>query len=220
MFTGLIECTGRVERIERRGNSIRMLITPQAEDFSIQPRESVTVDGLCLTVTEFQARSFWVDISSESLNRSTLGDLKPGNHVNLERALRLSDRLGGHLVQGHVDAKGSIEEVRREGEFRKIRIAVPRELMKYIVEKGSVALDGISLTVNEAGDEDFTLMIIPETLKRTTLDEKQTGARVNIEVDILAKYVERLLLKKSTGGTQGDAQAKISLDKLKEEGFL
>jgi riboflavin synthase len=220
MFTGLIECRGEVLKIERRANSQRILIAPEPEDFTLKTGESVTVDGLCLTVAGFQARAFWVEVSSESLARSTLGELRKGSRVNLERALRMGDRLGGHLVQGHVDGVGKIIELRKEGEFKELRIQAPREIMRYIVEKGSVAVDGISLTVNKTGSAEFRLMLIPETLTRTTLGEKKMGDSVNLEADLIGKYVERLLFDRKSRGSGEEALDKITWDKLKDEGFL
>ncbi len=214
MFTGLIESTGEVTKIETRAGSRRILIAPEKEDFALKSGESVTVDGLCLTVAGFQAGAFRVEVSSESLDRSTLGELRKGSRVNLERALRMGDRLGGHLVQGHVDGVGSVLETRQEGEFKELRIQAPKPVMRYIIEKGSVTVDGISLTVNKIGPADFRLMLIPETIKHTTLGEKRIGDHVNLEADMIGKYVERLLFDKR------DALDKITLDKLKDEGFF
>ena len=188
-------------------------IAPEAGEFEITLGDSVAVNGLCLTVVERPPWGFRVQVSSESLKRSTLGELRAGRRVNLERALRLGDRLGGHLVQGHVDGVGRIEERRLEGEFERMVISAPAEVLRYAVEKGSMAVDGISLTVNGVAGDRFWVMLIPETLRRTTLGEKAVGRRVNLEADLIAKYVERLL-----AGRMGAGQG-ISLDKLREEGF-
>jgi riboflavin synthase len=213
LFTGLIETTGKVTEAKPKGGALGLGIAPEAADFEIEPGDSVAVDGLCLTVVERSAWGFRLQVSSESLARSTLGELRVGGRVNLERALRLSDRLGGHLVQGHVDGVGRIEAKRPEGEFVRLAFSAPAEVLRYAVEKGSVAVDGISLTVNGVSSNQFWVMLIPETLRRTALGEKPLQGRVNLEADLIAKYVERLLAGR-TGGSAG-----LTLEKLKEEGF-
>lgn len=213
MFTGLIETTGKVKEARRRGGMLELAIEPEAQGFELKPGDSVAVDGLCLTVVEWSGSSFQVEVSPESLQRSTLGELRVGARVNLERALRLSDRLGGHLVQGHVDGVGRVEEKRPEGEFVRLEISAPEEILRYLVEKGSVAVDGISLTVNGVSGRRFWVMLIPETLRRTTLGEKAVGRKVNLESDLIAKYVERLL------GGRGAGSGGLTLERLREEGF-
>jgi riboflavin synthase len=176
--------------------------------------DSVAVEGVCLTVTRTVAEGFAVDVSRESLERSTLASLAPGARVNLERALRVGDRLGGHLVTGHIDAVGVIVEARSEAGFVHLAITAPPALMPFIVEKGSIAVDGVSLTVNAVGADRFSLMLIPATISRTTLAEKGPGRSVNLECDIIGKYVARLL------GSRGKEAESGLLSKLREEGFL
>ena len=214
MFTGLIETSGKVRETRPQGLALRLEIEPETSPFEVAKGDSVAVDGLCLTVVERTPRSFSLQVSSESLQRSTLGRLRVGGRVNLERALRLGDRLGGHWVQGHVDGVGGIEEKRPEGEFVRLVISAPAEILRYAVDKGSMAVDGISLTVNGVAADRFWVMLIPETLRRTTLGDKAIRSRVNLEADLLAKYVERLLAGRS--GSSGG----LTLDKLGEEGFL
>ena len=176
--------------------------------------DSINVNGACLTVVEKKGQVITVDVSSETLQRTTLSDLEEGEEVNLERALRLMDRLGGHIVTGHVDGIGTIIEKRREGDFLQIRIRTPQSVMKYVVRKGSIAIDGISLTVNECQGDEIRMTLIPFTLQKTTLLEKRVGDRVNVETDILGKYVEKLL------GPKGEGPKEMDRDFLKEHGFL
>lgn len=204
MFTGIVEDGGTVVSRERDPLGARLWVaTAQLDAGSLALGESVAVDGVCLTVTERAAGAeaggggrFAVYVSAETLSRSTLGERVAGDRVNLERAMRLGDRLGGHLVLGHVDATGTLEEARPEGESLRVRIAVPRDLARYLVVKGSVAVDGVSLTINDLDDRpDATVVginLIPHTLERTALASKKPGTRVNIEVDMLAKHLERL----------------------------
>jgi riboflavin synthase len=193
MFTGLIEDVGRIAAVERRGEGIFARIRPaKIEARSLAHGESVAVDGCCLTVVEISGEAFGVEISPESLARTTLGGLEEGARVNLERALALGERLGGHMVLGHVDAVGSIESRTRRGDFVEVWFRVPALVERWLVEKGSVAVDGISLTVNRLEEGRFSVMLIPETLASTTLGEKAEGAAVNLEGDVIGKYVERL----------------------------
>jgi riboflavin synthase len=209
----LIETTGKVKEAEPQGGALRLGIAPESAAFEVEPGDSVAVDGLCLTVVERLDWGFRLQVSSESLLRSTLGELRTGSRVNLERALRLSDRLGGHLVQGHVDGVGRIAESRPEGEFVRMVFSAPAGVLGYAVDKGSVAVDGISLTVNGVSSDKFWVMLIPETLRRTTLGAKPLQSRVNLEADLIAKYVERLL------GGRTKERAGLTLERLKEEGF-
>jgi riboflavin synthase len=213
MFTGLIETLGKVKEAKRQGQALRLAIEPETSPYELNHGDSVAVDGLCLTVVARSGEAFHLEVSPESLLRSTLGELRVGSRVNLERALRLNDRLGGHLVQGHVDGVGRVEEKRPEGEFVRVQISAPEEVLCYAVEKGSVAVDGISLTVNGVAEGRFWVMLIPETLRRTTLGEKAVGRKVNLESDLIAKYVERLLGAGSAG------RSGLTLEKLWEEGF-
>ncbi|MGE5635853.1 MAG: riboflavin synthase [Nocardioidaceae bacterium] len=191
MFTGLVQATGTVERAVRTpgGASLRVL-TGLAEE--LEPGDSVAVNGVCLTAAEADGDGFRADVMEETLRRSSLGPLAPGDEVNLELPLRAGDRLGGHVVQGHVDDTATVASRREEGFARVLRLAARPELLRYVVEKGSIALDGVSLTVSAVDDEGFEVSLIPETLARTTLDAAAPGLVVNVEVDVLAKYVEKL----------------------------
>ena len=192
MFTGLVQERGSVQAVERAEQGARLRIrTPLGAELAAG--DSVAVNGVCLTAVEAGADGFAADVIAETLRRSSLGPLEEGDEVNLELPLRPSDRIGGHLVQGHVDGVGVIESVGEEGQARTLRVSAPSELMPYVVEKGSIALDGVSLTVAAVDDEGFTVSLIPETLARTTLGGAAPGRSVNIEVDVLAKYVEKLV---------------------------
>jgi riboflavin synthase len=192
MFTGLVQERGTVRAVERGDRGVRLRISaPLAGE--LRPGDSVAVNGVCLTAVESDAQGFAADVIAETLRRSSLGPLAEGDQVNLELPLRPSDRLGGHVVQGHVDGTGVVESLREEGSARTLRIAAPPELLPYVVEKGSIALDGVSLTVAGVDDDGFSVSLIPETLGRTTLGAAAEGRSVNIEVDLLAKYVEKLV---------------------------
>lgn len=180
--------------------------------------ESIAVNGVCLTAKKIAGRRFSVDVSPESLSRTNLGGLASDSLVNLERALRLSDRLGGHLVSGHIDAVGPVLERKPVGDFVVFSFSVPAGLTKYIIEKGSIAVDGISLTVNRCDEESFAVAIIPHTLEVTTMGHRKKGDLVNLEVDLIGKYVEKLLAAKSSDGLE--PQAGISRAFLAEKGFL
>lgn len=216
MFTGIIEGRGKVIRKQPAGGGMTLLLEA---DFALSDPvegESIAVNGVCLTARDIKGNTFLVDVSPESLTRTGLGDLQAGGRVNLERALRLSDRLGGHLVSGHVDTRGRVEERRAEGDFTIFAFSVSPSLTKYVIEKGSVAVDGISLTVNSCENDRFTVSIIPHTLAVTTLGELQPGDRVNIEVDIIGKYVEKLLAAKPANGPD----SRVNSAFLAEHGFL
>jgi riboflavin synthase len=195
MFTGIVAELGEVAGIERRGDAARLTIRGSTEDVS--PGESIAVNGVCLTVTGILEGTFTADVMGETLDRSGLGALQAGAPVNLERSVRLADRLGGHLVQGHVDGTGTIISRSPADHWDQVRISLPASLSRYVVHKGSIAVDGISLTVSALGppgdDTWFEVCLIPETLKRTTMGTRQPGEVVNLEVDVIAKYVERLL---------------------------
>ncbi|MFH1530417.1 MAG: riboflavin synthase [Pseudomonadota bacterium] len=192
MFTGLVQRVGEILRARpcTGGKSLDIRASESWTDLVLG--ESIAVDGVCLTVTEFRDSHFSVDVSFETLSRSTLGAATPGRRVNLERALRLSDRLGGHLVSGHVDAIATLRSIRPKGEFREIVVDAPRDAMHQIAKKGSVALDGVSLTVNEISGDSFVLAVIPHTLSGTTLEGWRPGRKINLETDLIAKYLERL----------------------------
>jgi riboflavin synthase len=192
MFTGLIAGLGSVSALERDSTGATLTIaTSLAEE--LREGDSIAVNGVCLTATEVGDQSFSAQAMLETLERSSLGQLEPGGQVNLELALRAGDRLGGHVVQGHVDGTGSVLDRRQEGFSRVLEIEIEPRLARYLVEKGSVAVDGVSLTVSALGERGFAVSLIPETLQRTSLGEIATGSLVNIEVDILAKHVERLM---------------------------
>jgi riboflavin synthase len=196
MFTGLVETTAQVRSVEPDGDGVRLEVeTPLAAELA--HGDSIAVNGVCLTAVEPRDGRFRADVMAETLRRSSLGPLGAGDEVNVELALRAGDRLGGHVVQGHVDGTGSVESVREEGFARVVRVAAPAaapaEVLRYVVEKGSIAVDGVSLTVASVDDAGFTVSLIPETLERTTLGQAAPGRVVNLEVDVLAKYVEKLV---------------------------
>ncbi|MEU1782001.1 MULTISPECIES: riboflavin synthase [Streptomyces] len=199
MFTGIVEELGEVVAVEELGDSSRFRLRGPLVTEGAKHGDSIAVNGVCLTVVDTADGEFTADVMAETLKRSSLGALSAGSRVNLERPMALGGRLGGHLVQGHVDGTGTIVE-RVPGEHWEIvRIALPAPLARYVVDKGSITVDGVSLTVVEAGDDWFTISLIPTTLALTTLGVKQVGEPVNLEVDVLAKYVERLLGKPSAG---------------------
>lgn len=202
MFTGIVEDIGKVRDIQKRGKENVFTFEVSKIDVSeVDLGDSITVNGACLTVTSKGKNTFTVDASHETLARTNLGGLKPGGRVNLERALKVGDKLGGHIVNGHVDGVGKVKSTKKQGGSVEFRFSVPDELSKYIVEKGSVAVDGVSLTVNEAEGSEFTVNIIPYTLEETTFGGLKTGSPVNIECDIIGKYVEKFV----TGGREKDA---------------
>ncbi|HTT31543.1 MAG TPA: riboflavin synthase [Solirubrobacteraceae bacterium] len=196
MFTGLVQGIGSVETIERSDDGARITIaTPLVSE--LNAGDSIAINGVCLTAVALDGGSFAADAMNETLARSSLGDLARGSAVNLELPLRATDRLGGHVVQGHVDGVGTIEGVSDDGFARRIRVEAPAAVLRYVVEKGSLAVDGVSLTVTEVNERSFTVSLIPETLQRTNLGGVDAGRRVNLEVDVLAKYVEKLMVSAS-----------------------
>ena len=191
-FTGLVQDLGTVATVDATDEGATLRVrTPLAGE--LVEDDSVAVNGVCLTVTEREGEAFAAHVMPETLRRSSLGAVVPGRRVNLELPLRASDRLGGHVVQGHVDGVGSVAGVRHEGFARLVTIRADPALLRYVVEKGSIAVDGVSLTVTRVDERSFDVSLIPETLERTTLGASGRGERVNLEVDVLAKYVERLL---------------------------
>jgi riboflavin synthase len=191
MFTGLVAGTGSVQALERDGDGVRLRVrTDLAGELSAG--DSIAVNGVCLTAVEADRDGFSADVMAETLRRSSLGPLRAGDEVNLELPLRAGDRLGGHMVQGHVDATGSVQAVNEDGFASVVRIGAPPEVLRYVVEKGSIAVDGVSLTVSAVDDDGFEVSLIHETLERTTLGSAAPGRVVNLEVDVLAKYVEKL----------------------------
>jgi len=193
MFTGLIEELGTVQAIEHKDVGDRLVVASNFVTRDLKNGESIAVNGVCLTALDVSATSFAADVSPETLQRTTLGDLAEGSPVNLERAVTLATRLGGHMVQGHVDGRGIYVCTVEQGDFRTVTIGFPAELARYFVEKGSVAVDGISLTIAELREDQFDIAVIPKTLQLTNLASHAIGDGVNLEVDVIAKYVERLL---------------------------
>jgi riboflavin synthase len=201
MFTGIVQDVGRVVSQEARGGDVRMVITFDRLDPSgIHIGDSICVQGCCLTAVELHDRSFAADVSRETLSLTTLGALAPGSPVNLEPSLRAGDPLGGHLVSGHVDGAGQVTTVGADARSTRIEITVPPALARYIARKGSVAIDGVSLTVNEVQGATFGINLIPHTQAVTTLGALRTGTRVNVEVDQIARYVERLIADPASPG--------------------
>jgi riboflavin synthase len=214
MFTGIIENTGKVLRIEFRGQEKKLTLQLPFDLTDVQPGDSINVNGACLTVVGKKGQTIELDLSPETLQKTTLAKVKEGDKVNIERALRLSDRLGGHIVTGHIDGIGAITDRIQERDFLHLRIRIPKSISRYVVQKGSIAIDGISLTVNEYGREEISLTLIPYTLEKTSLINKKVGDEVNVETDILGKYVEKMLDR------EGEKPKGIDLSFLKEHGFL
>ncbi|MBU0960718.1 MAG: riboflavin synthase [Proteobacteria bacterium] len=220
MFTGIVAGTGRL--LAKRGAGGGLAFDLEAGFDLTDPAEgeSIAVNGVCLTAYNIQGRTFTVDVSPESLSRTTLGKLSVGGKVNMERALQLTDRLGGHIVSGHVDCVASVRERQSKGDYTLFSFSFPAALSCYVAEKGSVTIDGVSLTVNSCGDETFAVSIIPHTLQVTTLGLLKRGAQVNVEVDIIGKYVERLLLRKGSDDKVDIKEKGINSAFLAENGFF
>jgi riboflavin synthase len=216
MFTGLIQSLGKVRSLNRQGNAATLQIASELVTDDLQLGESIAVNGVCLTVTSWDAQSFVADVSPETLDCSNLGALRPNMPVNLERALRLSDRLGGHLVSGHIDCVATVRRRFQDQNAVRFEFAVPAEALRYLVEKGSVAIDGISLTVNAVTGSSFSVAIIPHSLEKTTLRDCREGAKVNIETDLIGRYVERLLAAKSAS----ERGKGLNLEFLAKNGFM
>jgi len=210
MFSGIIETIGEVVALRRQAAGTVLTIRSDLRGLGLG--ESIAVSGACMTVTRTRGRAFTLDVSAESLRRTTLGDLRVGSHVNLERSLRLRDRLSGHLVFGHVDGVGRVRSIRPEGEGALYRFTLPVALAAFLVEKGSIAVDGIRLTVAGIEDAVLAVTIVPHTYQSTTLRTHRAGDRLNLECDILAKYVEKLL------GPSRETNPKLTLEKLRELG--
>ncbi len=214
MFTGIIEDRGKVLRVEYKGQERRITIEWPLDLTEVQLGDSININGVCLTIVEKREQEIKFDLSQETLQKTGLGDLKEGDPVNLERALRLTDRLGGHIVTGHIDGIGVIGEKRKERDFLRLMIRIPESVSRYVVQKGSIAIDGISLTVNEWKGNEIQMTLIPYTIEKTTLRDKKVGDRVNVEADILGKYVEKVL-------ERGDKKSgQVDLSFLKEHGFV
>jgi riboflavin synthase len=214
MFTGLVEGVGKITEMRRVAEGLRLAVAPPFPVEELRLGESVSVSGACLTVVAVKGRAFQTDVSPETLARSTLSVKQVGDQVNLERALRLGDRLGGHLVTGHVDAVGALQERREGPEHLVLTFELPAALAPLVIEKGSIAVEGVSLTVNAVGDQAFTVNIIPYTAKDTTLGGLKVGDRVNLETDIIGKYVARLL------GAYLPGKSGLTEEFLARHGFL
>jgi riboflavin synthase len=201
MFTGIIEGVGRLAALERRGGDARLTVDVGTLAFdAVQLGESIAVNGVCLTVIEFDANTFAADASNETLALTTLGGLSAGETLNLERAMRPTDRLGGHLVSGHVDGLGRVERIEQDARAQRWRFSAPANLLRYIAKKGSICLDGVSLTVNEVDDAGFEVALIPHTVAHTRFAQTNVGDAVNLEIDLVARYVERLLAGRAEQG--------------------
>lgn len=211
MFTGIIAAVGQLKSLESRGGDIRLHIDSGKLDLAdVKLGDSIAVNGVCLTVVEKAARHLQFDVSQETLQRTSLGQLKSGSEANLEKALAVGDRLGGHFVSGHVDGLGEVLSKTADARSWQYRIKVPKALSRYIAEKGSITIDGVSLTVNGIFDGGFDINIIPHTLEETVIKHYQVGTRVNLEVDLIARYLERLLPQNGSG---------ISRDFLSQHGY-
>ncbi|AWI03372.1 riboflavin synthase [Clostridium drakei] len=217
MFTGIIEEVGRILSISKGINSAQINIEAKKVLEDVKLGDSIAVNGVCLTVTSFKHNSFTVDVMPETIRRSSLNNLKKGSLVNLERALALGERLGGHIVSGHIDCTGKIANIRNEDIATWVTVEVPDAALKYIVLKGSVTIDGVSLTVAEVNEKSFSVSLIPHTKGETTLYEKNLGEEVNIECDLIGKYVERLVFMKQK---EEKKESKITEAMLREAGFM
>jgi riboflavin synthase len=216
MFTGIIEATGELKKLEAKGGDLQVTIQSSGLDFSdVKLGDSIASNGVCLTVTAQGTDWFSADLSAETLKRTLFGQYKQGQRLNLEKALLPTTRLGGHLVSGHVDGVATISRIHTEGRAWQVYVKAPEELSRYIAEKGSVTIDGISLTVNELVADEFRLTIVPHTAMETTMSHWRVGSMVHIEVDLIARYLERLLRP-----TDDKQKAGISLSLLQQSGFL
>lgn len=218
MFTGIIESLGKVESIQNIGGDVRLRIQTDLDMSDVHLGDSIATNGICLTVIDFGSNWYAADVSRESLNRTTLEHWKAGQSVNVEKAMLPTTRFGGHIVSGHVDAVGEITIVRSDARSIYFEVTAPTEIARYLAEKGSVTVDGISLTINHLRGNVLSLNLIPHTAHRTNIATWKAGTKVNLEVDVLARYIERLLMgDKAAETTQ---QSKISMDFLAQNGFL
>jgi riboflavin synthase len=218
MFTGIVEEMGRLKSREGSGAGARLIITARKVLEGLKAGDSIAVNGVCLTVTEFGRDSFTAHVMPETLRKTDLADLPPGQPVNLERALTLGGRLGGHLVSGHIDGTASLARRRTEGNAVVLFFQAPAALLRYVIPKGSVAVDGVSLTVASVDGSGFSVSLIPHTAAETTLGRKRPGAAVNLEVDLIGKYVEKLLQPYAAAGNTGEGMITAAL--LQENGFI
>jgi riboflavin synthase len=219
MFTGLVEELGSVQAVESGAQSARITVRAKVVVDDLKMGDSIAVNGTCLTVVAFGADWFTADVMPETMRRTVLGTLQNGEKVNLERTLRVGDRLGGHIVSGHIDGVGSIRRKERNDNAIVISIAAPEEVMRYVVEKGSITIDGISLTIVALGPDWFSVSLIPHTAALTTLGHKGVGGKVNLEGDIIGKYVEKLLSRTDEQATKPNKSG-LNLELLQKNGFL
>jgi riboflavin synthase len=214
MFTGIVEEIGKIEKITPIAGGFTLQIKAEKVIEELAVNDSVCIDGVCLTVTKKENDAFWADAVGATLEKTTFNKIKADTFVNLERSVRLNDRLGGHLVQGHVNGIGTISEIKKLGENYLVKVIVPQELEKYLIKEGSIAINGISLTIAEMNNNEISLSIIPHTWQKTNLKVKKVNDNVNVEIDILAKYVEKLLTKVNNSSNKN-----ISESWLKEIGY-
>lgn len=215
MFTGIIEELGEISNLEKSAGGARIKISAKVVTENTAEGDSIAINGVCLTALDIKADGFSADVSSETLNRTTLGKLNVGAKVNLERAVTVSTRLGGHIVQGHVDARGKFLEAAQTGGFWTVRVLFPKEIGQYLVYKGSISVEGISLTIADLSEDSFEIAVIPKTWELTNLSALKGGDEVNLEADVIAKYVERIMLYKR----EEKAEA-ITMEKLTKLGFV
>jgi riboflavin synthase len=216
VFTGIIEAVGKIQRIEAKGGDMRLNVAVNDLDMSdVQLGDSIAVNGVCLTAVKFDKKSFIADVSNETISLTSLRHLNEGSPVNLEKALLPTTRLGGHLVSGHVDGVGTVVKVTDDARSIKYRIKVPESLKKYIAVKGSVCVDGTSLTVNTVNDSEFEINIVPHTQEKTIIKNYKAGSEVNIEVDLVARYLERLL-----SGSSESIDGGVNIEMLAKAGFV
>lgn len=217
MFTGLIQDIGRIQSLERKGEGVFLSVVTRMTLSDVKIGDSIAVDGICLTVIHLSHEAFTADVSMETLKRTTLSKAGAGMAVNLEKSLRVSDFLGGHLVSGHVDGMGEVIKILPEGNSWRYRFRAPQEISRYLIEKGSVAVDGISLTVAEIEKQEFAIAVVPHTARSTTLGMRKVGDAVNLEVDPIAKYVEKFLRQDAQGDRK---RSRIDADFLAQHGFM
>ena len=217
MFTGIIQAVGEIAAMEPKGGDLRLRVRTGKLDLGgVQLGDSIATSGVCLTVTELPGDGYWADVSLESLGLTTLGDRKPGDRVNLEKSLTPTSSLGGHIVSGHVDGVGTIRSISRDGRSWRYVVAAPAPLARYIAHKGSITIDGTSLTVNAVAGAEFDLNIIPQTFDETVFSDYREGPRVNLEVDVIARYLERLM----QGDRAAESSGGLSMAALRASGYV
>ena len=216
MFTGIIEELGKISSLEKHASGAKIKIAAQIVTNGTNEGDSIAVNGVCLTAMNIKSNEFSADVSQETLDRSTLGNLKTGALVNLERAVTPLTRLGGHIVQGHVDATGKFVAAKQSGDFWTVRISFPKDIGQYLVYKGSVSVEGISLTIANLGADYFEIAVIPKTWELTNFSTLKTGEAVNLEADVIAKYVERIMLY----GNNSEKETGVTMEKLQKMGFV